>query len=379
MSIQVSDRLDAVLAGRTFRMVCRATITRGGQVLADDLPVHTGQEECDATLKVPERVTLHIPRVIDGIDWSADALTSPLSPFGQRVHVKLGISVGADGYEWINRGEFLLHDVDTTGPRIVVVAVGLLALLDEAKMVAPYKPTGTIATALRKLVEPALTVRIDPGLTDRAVSTGLAVDQDRLQGVLDLLDAWPAEARVTPDGYLHVTPVDAASTDPNEPSLYVQRYHFDGYDTLKPNVTEVATSTSRDGVTNAMVVRGQTADGAPISGVAYDTSGGPASYGGPFNPLPVPEFFSHGTVRTVPIATAVARAMLKRKLAPFRRAWKVDMVPQPRYLLGDQVTYYDQRAITDDGTHLCRIERLVMPYTASSGRMQMTIREIDDA
>ena len=373
MSIEVSDRLASVLAGRSFRMVCKATITRGAEVLAADLPVDVGREECDATLRVPERVTLTIPRVIDGVDWSAAGTDSPLMPYGQRVHVKLGVAVGADGYEWINRGEFLLQEVDFTGAQITVTAVGLLALVDEAELVAPYLPTGTIGAAIRRLVEPALTVVISPDLTDRAVSSGLTIDQDRLQGVLDLLDAWPARAQVTPDGYLHVLPADEYGTAVDDTGMIIQRRH-DDTGTSRPNVVQVSTASSRSGVTNAMVVRGSNTDGAPIQGVAYDTSGGPASYGGPFNPLPVPEYFSHGTVRSVAIATAVARAMLNRKTAPFRRAWKVDAVPQPRLLLGDQLVY--QPGDGQDPADVV-VERVVMPYTAESGAMLLTLREIE--
>jgi hypothetical protein len=375
--IPVSDRLAGVIGSRNFRMVCRATITRGAEVLATDLPVDVGREESDVTLRVPERVTLQIPRVIDGVDWSADGLASPIMPWGQRVHVKIGIGVGADGYEWINRGEFLIHDVDVTGDTITVTAVGLLFLLEEARLVAPYKPTGNLSTAIRRLIEPALTVKIDSALTDRSASGTNVVEEDRLQGVLDLVAAWPAECHVTPAGYLQIEPQGtyAASLDAD---LYILRYHVPGNTLLKPNVHKVTTNATRDGVVNAVVGRGVNTAGAPISAAVYDRSGGPASYGGPFNPLPVPDFISHPAARTVQLAGAMARVRLAQLASPFRRAWQLDCVPNPRILLRDQLLYFPYRGDVDR-SFTTVVDRLVMPYTAASGPMVLKLREIPDA
>lgn len=371
MSIDVSARLANVLAGRTFRMVCRATITRGGEVLARDLPVETGREECDSTLLVPERVTVQIPRVVNGVDWSADGVDSPIMPFGQRLHIKIGIGVGPDGYEWINRGEFLIHDVDFTGPRITINAVGLLALVDEALLISPFKLTGSLLSCVRRLVEPALTVAKTSTLTDLAVNTGLIMDDNRLRNVWDLLDSWPARAQVHPEGYLQLLPAEEYGTATGE-GMEVQQLHTDT--TVRPNVVQVSSSATRDGFINAMVVRGKTNSGAPIQGVAYDTSGGPASYGGPFNPLPIPGYYERALVQSKNIALLLARIHLRKRQAPYRRAWRVDAVPQPRFLMNDQITYRPGNGPA--ATTI--IEKLVMPYTAASGAMQLTIRELPD-
>lgn len=372
MSIAVSERLSGVLASRTFRMICRATITRGSQVIATDLPVDVGREECDVTLRVPQRITLQVPRVIDGVDWSADGAQSPIAPWGQRVHVKIGIGVGTDGYEWINRGEFLIYDVDVTGPTITITAVGLLYLLDEAKMVAPYKPTGTLVSAIRKLVEPALTVRVHADLVDRSAAGTNVVEEDRLQGVLDLVAAWPAQCYVTPAGYLQIEPPGTKHYGTGA-DLYLIRGEGAANAYVRPNVTTVSTSATRDGIYNVAVGRGVNTAGAPITAAVYDTAGGPAAYGGPFNPLPVPAYVSHPAARTVPFVRLMAALHLQQRQSPFSRAWKLDAVPNPRILLGDSLEYFPED--DPDRTANVQVERLVMPYTAASGPMQLSIRE----
>lgn len=377
MSITISEPAAIAVLSRSFRMVCRATITRGGLVLARDLPVDIGREEGDASLRVPERVTLQIPKRINGLEWTGDGINSPIAPYGQRVHVKIGIDLGPDGVEWINRGEFLLYDSDLSGPTVTITAVGLLGLHDEARLVSPFKATGTVFSCIRKLVEPGLTVVKHPDVTDHAVNAGLAYDDDRLGCILTLCKSIAARPQVHPDGYLEILPGDARNPGGGQGTgLYLMRHHDPSWQFQRPAVTDVATSATRAGIINTMVVRGETAAGAPIQGVAYDYSGGPGTYGGPFNPMPVPDYFHSSMMPTKAVATAVARTLLNQRLAPYRRSWLVKSVPIPMYQVHDTVIYFDE--ITPDGVGtLTELERLSLPYTAASGAMECTIREVE--
>lgn len=355
-------------------MVCRATITRGRDVLATDLPVESGTEESDGTLRIPERVTVTIPKTIDGVDWSADGVDSPIMPFGQRLHIKLGIAVGTDGYEWINRGEFLITRVDKRGRTITITAAGLLTLHEEASMTSPFRLTGTLFASIRKLVEPGLTVVKHPDLEDRAVNTGLTMVDNRLDNINTLLKSWPARGQVHPDGYLELLPAELYGAGATDNDMYLQRRHPPGNDVVRPNVVEVAASADREGFINCVVVRGKLAGGAPVQVAVYDQSGGPADYRGPFNPFPVPYIYDADLVGFKRFAYAIAKSELRRLSAPYRRAWNVSAVPQPRYLLNDQLNYYPDADM--DVPVRVVIERLVMPYTAASGPMQLTIREL---
>ena len=234
-----------------------------------------------------------------------------------------------------------------SGDAVQVQAAGLLSLIDEARLVSPYQPTGTMLGTLRGLVEPAVTVVADPALVDRAVPSGTNYDEDRLGAVLELLDAWAADAWVTEEGYLYVTPA-GGTTDPV----------LELTDGLGGTVVEATGSSTRDGAYNAVVARGSAADGTQVQGVAYDYSG-PKRIGGPFNPLPVPYFYSSPLVTTTTQARNAAATVLHRLGRSTVREYEVEMVPHPGLQGGDTVM-----VTTDTYSGPCQVEQLTLPYTA---------------
>lgn len=347
--------------GRSFRYYVRAESWLGDELLADDIPIDTGSEENDATLRVPERVTLTVPRRDRGQSWSPVSDRHPLAANGQRLRIELGIGLGNGEVEWITRGWFLVQDSDTTGDVVNVAAVGLLTYLDEARLVAPYQPSGTLVSTLRGLIEPALTVDVDAALVDRSVPTAINYDDDRLGAVLQLLDAWPADAVITAEGYLSVVPA---------PTTFVPV--LDLTDQAGGTVITACGASTREGAANAVVARGTATDGGQVQGVAYDFSAGPKAIGGPFNPLPVPEFFDSPLLTTVAQCQAAALTRLRRRQARTARGFDVEMVPHPGLLPGDVVTL-----TTDDFTALpCVTESIVLPYRSGSGGMTGRFREV---
>lgn len=375
--IDVSDECAMMLDNLTFVMSCRASITLAGAVLLDDIPVITGTEEFDDALRVPERVVITVPRVVDGVDLTPTEATDPLAPYGQRLHIKIGIGLG-QRTEWLDRGEFLIERVELSGTDIQVTAVGLLALIDEARLVGPFQPTGTLLTALRTLIEPALTVRVDSSVTalDRAVPASLNDDEDRLGAALDVLTAWPARAQVTPSGYLQVWPDDYYP-----PSTFLQRYNFTEDDVAQnyANILELGGALTRDGLYNAVVARGLAADGNTVAAAAYDrTPGGPTEFRGPFNPLPVPFFYYSPLITTAVQAQSAANGILARRAARSADRIKMTCVPDPRIVGNDLVQYRAERSTDVDREIPCVVEHLSLPYTADSGPMTVVLREYVD-
>lgn len=349
--IAVTAATTSVLT-RSYRAHCYVDAWRGGVLLAEDVPVDSAEEEGDRTGRVPERVTFAVPRRDRGVDWSPGTEEDhPLAANGQQLHVKLGIES-----EVFARGRFLVHRTSVQDDVINVECRGLLQLIDEARLISPYQPTGTMASTLRGLVEPALSIIVDAGLIDRAVPTGINFDEDRLGAVRELLDAWGADAYVTPDGYLSVFTATQSSTP-----LFAVTSGVGG-----TVVTAVGESTREDAY-NAVVARGTAADGGQVQGVAYDLSAtGPKRYGGPFNPLPVPYFFPSPLLTTVEQAGQAAATVLARLQRRGQRALEVTMVPNPTLQLGDVGTV--------DGT-LCSIEALRLPYLpGGDAAMSLTVR-----
>ncbi|MEU0039100.1 DUF5047 domain-containing protein [Streptomyces sp. NPDC006333] len=350
----------AVVQG-SYTMAMRAESWLGGQLLTDDIPIAEGSESRDRSLAVPEQISLTIPRRDQGYDWDPGTdPTHPLAAYGQVLRIDYGVDVG-NGYEWINRGWFLITDSATDGDTVTVNCAGLLTLIDEATLVSPFQPSSsdTLASVVRALIEPALTVSFDGTLVDRAVPLGMQWDSDRLGAVTEVLTSWGAAERVTEDGYLLIEPV----SDAGAPVLSIS----DDRDT--GTVVRWAGSTTRDGAYTCVVAQGEDANGNQIQGVVYDISStSPYQFGGDFNPLPVPYMFQSSLLTTVAQcrASAAAQLALLRRQA-FRRL-AVTMVPHPGLVTGDVL------AVTGAGltNARCAIEQLALPY--SPGEMNLTLR-----
>lgn len=335
---------------RSYTMQIRCESWLGDQLLAE-VPVPDGSETHDRSLAVPESVSLTVPRYDGGTSWDPVGRDHPLGSDGQRLRISIGIGLGNDETEWVERGWFLTTKTTTDQDSITVTASGLLALIDEAKFVSPFEPTGTFSATLKALVEPALTVNIDGALVDRSIPVGLQWDDDRLGGLHELLDAWPAVARVDENGVLEVTPPPtvftsvAAITD-NPQTGTVVRWNSER---------------SREGAFNVVVARGQdTVFGTLVQGSAFDVNpASPQRYGGPFNPLPVPYLFESPLLTTTNQCYYAARAILDRKRRTSARKLGAELVPHPGLVAGDVVTVTGPEGVTNA---LGTIEQMTLPY-----------------
>lgn len=356
--ISVSATTSSVLAGSSWIYKIRVESWRGDELLDDDVPVSAGAEETDRSLRVPERVTLIVPRRYRGVSYAPTADDSPLAANGQRLRVLLGVAARNDETEWLQRGEFVIQDAQLSGDVVNVTAAGLLSLIDEARLVSPYQPTGTIGSTLRGLLEPALTVDLTAAPSDRNVPSTINFDEDRLQAALDLLDAWAADGHVAADGVFTVTAAGQSTT----PQLVISD---------QTTAARVAGESSRDGGYNVVVARGTASDGGVVQGVAYETSG-PKAYGGPFNPLPVPFFFPSPLLTTTAQCQAAAVTVLERKRRASARRFRVEMVIDPTVQAGDVA----QLVTTDLQIPACAVESLRLPYTPGGGAMTVDVRSL---
>jgi hypothetical protein len=264
--------------------------------------------------------------------------------------------------EYFDRGWFLVQSADQQDDTVNVTAVGLLAMVDEARLVAPIQPTGTLGSTLRMLIEPGLTVDLTDAPADRSVPTGINYDEDRLGAVLELVDAWAADLVVSEGGFLTVkpstTPAAAVATITDSGST--------------ATIVRVTGSTTREHGFNVVVARGTAPDGGQVQGLAYDTTS-PRRYGGSWSPYPVPYFFPSPLLTTVTQCEEAARTVLRRLQREAGAELTVEMVPNPTLQLGDAVLL-DSAVFTG----LCTIERQSLPYRVESGdhRMTLTVREV---
>ena len=343
---------------RSFTMLVRAESWRNGNLLAADIPVADGTEDRDRSLNVPERVTITVPRRDRGYDWDPQADPDhPLAAYGQQLRISYGIDIGGD-FEWIDRGWFLITETSTDGDTVTVTAQGLLTLIDEAKFVGPFQPSGTFTSTIRSLVEPALTVAFDGSLVDQSVPVGMQWDDDRLGGLNEVLAAWSADAYVTPDGFLQVEPL----ADSGSPVLSLT-------DGSGGTVMRWQGTTTRDGAFNVVVAQGEDSNGNQLQGVVYDVDGAsPYRIGGPFSPLPVPYFYSSPLMTTVTQCRKAAATTLLRLRRTASRKLGVTLVPHPGLVNGDIISVTGAGLVNAP----CMIESMSLPY--SPGEMTLSVR-----
>jgi hypothetical protein len=361
--IELTDAARAVLRGPSIVRVYSIESWRDGELLADNIPAVSPNEEGDTTLRVPERLTFSVPRKDQtGYDWTPVGEDHPLAAYGQRLRVELGIGLRGTEYEWVQRGWFVIVKSKPAGQVINVEARGLTHLIDEARLVSPFQPSGTIVSTLRKLMEPAVTLDVDASLTpDRSVPADINYDEDRLGAVLEIMDAWPARYRTSPEGYVEVLAPELVTTPTFELSW------------LKGGtLLEASGDSTRDDAYNVVVARGTAADGTQLQGVAYDETG-PARYNGPFNPLPVPYFFYSPLLTTQAQCDKAAFSVLLRKQRETSQAYDVTIVPDPSIELGDVGTVYTEQR--PEG-FLAVVETLSLPYAADGGTEQLRVREV---
>jgi hypothetical protein len=358
--LDMSTTALAVVQG-SYTMSIRAESWLGGVLLADGIPISDGSESRDRSLAVPEQISLTVPRRDGGYDWDPGTDPAhPLAAYGQILRIDYGVDVGGH-FEWINRGWFLITESSTDGDTVSVNAAGLLTLIDEASLIAPFQPssTDTLGSVIRALVEPALTVSFDGTLVDRTVPIGMQWDSDRLAAVSEVLTAWGAAERVTEDGFLLIEPV----TDAGSPVLSISDNAATG------TVVRWQGSTSRDGAFNCVVAQGEDSQGNQLQGVVYDGDGtSPYQYGGPFNPLPVPYPYQSSLLTTVAQCRTAAAAQMKLLRRQAFRRLSVTMVPHPGLVPGDILS------VTGAGltNARCAIEQLSLPY--SPGEQTLTVR-----
>lgn len=359
--LEMSPEAQAVIR-RSWTMHVRAEVWYGGDLLTDEVPVDGGSEEQDITLNIPERVSLTVPAVVDGRSWEPFEEQSPLAANGQQIRVDLGVELRGGDVEWLNRGYTLITSSSSDGRSVSVQAQGLLTLIEEARLIVPFEPTGTIKSTIRDLIEPALGTRWHGLLTDRDVPKGMQWDDDRIGALMEVLDAWPADAAVDTDGLLQVFP------PPNERDGDPVWEFSDGRD---GTVVEWASSSSRDGAFNVVVAEGEDADGNRITGTVYDTDSlSPQRLGSPFSPMPIPHRYSSPLLETVAQCRAGAAATLKRLRRGSGRQITITCVPHPGLEKGDIVAVTAPSLGLDQARVV--VDRFTLPYAPAE--MQIAAR-----
>lgn len=291
-----------------------------------------------------------------------------LSPFGSEVFVEYGIVIPRQGVEWVP----LIHGPvqDLSGGRPSTAAIPV-SVSDRSQTVADDRLTYTRQTSgtntyyqdIRTLIAESV-----PGAqfvietSNERIAPSIEIDQNRWSdGVEKLADAGALEVYADATGRFVIR--DTPTVDDNP--VWV----VDEGDTgvlIKANW-----SLTRDRVYNAVLARGQRADGTPpVSAlVVDDDANSPTRWGGPFGEKL--RYFTSPLLTTVEACEAAGRSILAR-VKGIAATVELEILTNPALEGGDVV---ELRLL--DGTRQRHIIDSVPVVLSPSSSQRLTTRSID--
>lgn len=320
-----------------------------GVVLAESLPVLGGRVVWDSGNKVPDRVSLQVAR-FDGLrDYLPTTPDAPLARYGQQLDVTVEVA-GVD----VRLGRFQIDDWSYDEETISVTGLGLLQIAADSRLLSPLSPRtdGTLLSEFVRMLPPVMSAQFDAGLVNRTVPASMAWNEERLENLWAIADAWPAVLR--PDSWGQVVVKLPVQVSPF-PVLNVT-------DGVGGTVVSVPRADERAGSYNIVVAR-SSADGNDSSAVAQVTSGpmNVATYN------PVPKFYASPMLLTDAQCQATANAM-RDEATRKSSVLKVTMAPDPRPELDDTI------GVTRDGVlDLGVVVAVDMPLTVNDGPMRVDV------
>lgn len=331
-----------------------------GGVHLDEVPVLSGRITATVTQQVPERLTLQVPRW-DGRDWlpGTDA-AHPLARFGQELSVSIVVESAVTGIEYETRiGRYLIVDWDyddTASGAIQVTAFGMLRRVATDKLPSPLapRPDGSLASEARRLLPPGMVAGFHPGLVDRACPQSMEWAEDRLGGLYEIADAWPARLRTDAWGQVQFLP-----PLPPVPSPVVTLTDGD-----RGTVVAVPRSDTQEGAPNRIVARSSASGLQTIQAIA-DVLSGPMAVGG--NYPTVVETLASPLLTTEAEASTAAQTRLASKVLP-SRVIPVRCAPDPRLDLDDAVA-----VLRDGARDWGWVVGYDLPLTVDDGAMRLDV------
>lgn len=318
-----------ILAGATRRNP-RLSSWKSSTLLHGDVPITSGTITADAGQQVPERLTFTVPAYADRRSWVPDGPDHPLASCGQIIDVDITVTSSltqTDSTTRMGRYRIQSWDHDDTAGAVRVDAVGLLQVVAGDRFLTPQapRPGGTFVSEATRLLSEGLGIVVDDALVNRGVPQSFQWDEDRLQALYDIADAWPARLRVDQYGTVRfLAPL---------PEIPVPVLRFS--DGRRGTLVSAPREGTRDGIHNIVVVRSSDTDSpasAPVQATAQVSAGPlrPDLYG------PEVKFFS-SPLLTTKVQLAKAAATILADATRQAVVQQIRAVPDPRVDLDDAV------------------------------------------
>lgn len=325
-----------------------------GEVIAEDVPLDSGVMEVTADSNVPVRLDLTFPS-----EWAPRTQADPLAVYGQRLVVRQVIGIGND--EWtVDLGQYRVQGWDHEAPAVSVEALSLEQIIADYRFDSPYKRPGgaTFAGQLGAICKGLLPVDTS-ALTNRSLPASLTTDwtEDRMAAVRAVQTNWPCDLRVDEDGVLVATPVRTVAATPD-----VEWQHGEANAYITTGGAGL-----RDDIYNAVVARGERANGTPVQAtVVDDDPTSPTYFYGPYGRRQ--RFYESPLITSVSEAQAAARSVLRKER---RRAATVVVTapPDPRVEMLDTARV----TLADGTTYTGLVTDISLPLTPLEGPATYTV------
>lgn len=257
--------------------------------------------------------------------WKPTRPEDPLAGCGQLLRLRIGQRTGRT-VEWVPAGVFQARPATLNGDVLHVEGVTALKVAEESRLIGPMTFAGrTRGWAVRRLLQGIAPVRV--AVADEAMPAWTC-EQDRLAGLVQITDAWPARMMVDDLGTVVVAPV-FNDDSPGSPLITVT-------DGPGGTLVDVQPAEATGNRYNAYRVTSVPEDGSsePVS-ETWQLPTGPFRWGGPFGYQP--SFFESPLLpRDRAKLRSVARAMTLRAQRRMD-AYTVTAAPDARMQAGDVV------------------------------------------
>lgn len=311
----------------------------GGRVTVSDLDLSSWKLDWDASRQVVGSASVTVADV-DGTlaPWGVD---EPLGVGGAKLQliyliggtsetVDLGwfrVTASAPASNWILYRIGSAEEIRwvSGGAEIPVTGEDLTGVAARDRLLASQSPGSgaTVVSEVRRLLKDIMPVTVAAGVVDKAVSSTVVYERERMDAVEDLLDLINAAHRMTGDGQLQIY----------SPARTAPVWDIAGGD--EGALISVTHSQSIDDMYNAAVAIGATEDGVELTSVALERSG-PLQWEGPHWRIPVFQS-STGLLKTQAAVDLAAKTILEDRVRDRTVTVSVTCLPHPGLQVGDWV------------------------------------------
>ncbi|MFD2839326.1 DUF5047 domain-containing protein [Populibacterium corticicola] len=311
-------------------------VTKGGQPVHANLPFTDGTVTVDFASPVRRKLTLTLPPIVQGADYTDHDLRDLVGTSGHQVHVRQGLVFPDKTIEWVPLGVFRVDevpDVSATGAEVTITGASREAFVVDDTFLYPRTIQGPSAIALiSTLVRETLPqAEISVETRKNARVPAFVEDRDRWGAIEKIAQAISCVVYCDGEGRFIITDAPSLTSSP----VWTIKAGPGG------TLTDGASSQSREGVTNAIVVQSgsPSSDYIPLWDAVYDTDptsltrwGDPdaGAYG------KITEYIDNPTITTLAQARAVGQTELAKRVG-ISAGMDLSTIPNPALEAGDTV------------------------------------------